>query len=306
MARPWESVLTLSIVHPMIFPECIGGTGPIADTVTTMALDDFFGGLEVTWIKDADERAKVRAIADESGLSLGFAAQPVLLLQSLSLNDLDANGRRKAVSAIKASIDEAAELGCSRLAVLAGPDPGDAERGRAVDHLVDSIGALCAYGQDRGVGITLETFDRDVDKKSLIGPSSLAAEFAARVREEHPDFGLMYDLSHMPLLDESVSQALSTLKDYLVHIHVGNCVKEPGREGFGDLHPRFGFPGGENDVPELVEFLGGLFEIGYLEYDRPGAKPWVGVEVKPQGSETSELVLAQTRRAWRNAWAQLP
>ena len=306
MARPWESVLTLSIVHPMIFPECIGGTGPIVDTVTKMALDDFFGGIEVTSIEDADERAKVREIAVESGLRLGFAAQPVLLLQHLSLNDLDADGRQKAVSAIKASIDEAAELGCARLAVLAGPDPGDAERGRALDYLVDSMGTLCAYGGDRGVGITLETFDRDLDKKSLIGPSDLAAEFAARVREEHPDFGLLYDLSHMPLLGETVSQALSTLKEYLVHIHVGNCVKEPGREAFGDLHPRFGFPGSENDVPELVEFLAGLFEVGYLEYDRAGAKPWVGAEVKPQGTETSELVLAQTRRTWRNAWAQLP
>jgi len=189
--------------------------------------------------------------------------------------------------------------------VLAGPDPGEAERERALDLLVDSIKELCRYGREKGIALTLETFDRDVDKKSLLGPSPLAAQFAARVREDYADFGLLYDLSHMPLLGETPGQALHTLRDYLVHIHVGNCVKVPGKEGYGDLHPRFGFPYSENDVPELVEFLEALFEIGYLDPHKE-EKPWVGIEVKPQPGESSELVLAHTKRTWREAWAKLP
>ena len=49
-----------------------------------------------------------------------------------------------------------------------------------------------------------------------------------------------------------------------MHIHVGNAVVEPNVPGYGDLHPRFGWPGGRNDVPELVEFIRALFKIGYL------------------------------------------
>ena len=304
-SQAWESVLTLSIVHFMAFPGCITGTGPISETLTQLALDDFFGAAEITFIKDPAERERVRGIAKQSGLKLGFGAQPALLLPKLSLNDLDDDGRKQAVSAIKACFDEAQEMGCKRVAVLTGPDPGDADRARALDLLADSVGALCAYGGDKGIGLTIETFDRDVDKKSLLGPSGLSAEFSARVREDHPEFGLMYDLSHMPLLNETARDALETLKDHLVHIHVGNCVKVPGREGYGDLHPRFGFPGSENDVPELTEFLSVLFEIGYLEAGNEMDKPWVGIEVKPMGDETSELVLAQTRRSWRSAWAHL-
>ena len=305
MAKPWESVLTLSVIHFMAYPECMGGTGPIAETLTKLALDPFFGGAEITWIKDPAVREEVRGIAKGSGLQLGFGAQPILLSQKLSLNDLDPAGRQAAVNAILAAIDEAAEMGCARLAVLAGPDPGSASRAKGIDLLVDSIGTLCRRGQDVGVDIALETFDREVDKKSLVGPSDLAAVFAARVRADHPSFGLMYDLSHMPLLDESASQALHTLKDHLVHMHVGNCVKIPGAPGYGDLHPRFGYPKGENDVPELTEFLGTLFEIGYLNAAAKGPKPWVGIEVKPMPGETSDLMLAQTKRTWRQAWAQL-
>lgn len=305
MAKSWESVLTMSIVHFMIFPDTIGGSGSIVETLTQLATDPFFGAAEITWIKDPTEREKVRSIAKQSGLRLGFGAQPVLLLQKLSLNDLDEEGRQKAISEIKKAIDEAYEMGCQRMAFLTGPDPGDTDRERALDLLADSLTTLCKYGDDKGIGLTLETFDRDVDKRSLIGPSDLAARFAARMRKDFSSFGLLYDLSHMPLLNETAKDALSTLKDYLVHIHVGNCVKVEGRDAYGDQHPRFGYPGSENDVPELVEFLKSLFEIGYLDYDKEGPKPWVGIEVKPQGDETSELVVAQTKRTWRQAWAQL-
>ena len=58
-------------------------------------------------------------------------------------------------------------------------------------------------------------FDRDIDKKCLIGPSEYAAAYAREVRRDYPAFGLMYDLSHQPLLHEQSTTALTLLKDYL-------------------------------------------------------------------------------------------
>lgn len=305
MQTPWEAYLTLSMVHGMAFPACANGEGPFIETITRLAADDFFGAIEVAWIKDPAVRRRVRAIAEQSRLKLGYAAQPTLLGARLSLNDLDDAGRARAVAAIEGAIDEAVELGCARVAFLAGPDPGDAQRERALDLLADSLFQLCAYGDERGIGLTLETFDRTVDKKSLIGPSDLAAQFAARIRARYPSFGLLYDLSHMPLLFENVASSLYVLKDHLMHIHVGNGVVQAGAPGYGDLHPRFGFPNSANDVPELTAFLKGLFDIGYLKEGAAGNKPWVGFEVKPFGAEDPDLILANTRRAWRQAWADL-
>ncbi|MCJ7708834.1 MAG: hypothetical protein MUO38_14610, partial [Anaerolineales bacterium] len=164
---------------------------------------------------------------------------------------------------------------------------------------------LCAYGREKGVALTCETFDRDVDKKALIGPSPLAAEYAAAVRGSFPEFGLMYDLSHQPLLSEHSEKALRELKDFLVHIHVGNCVTTPGAPGYGDMHPRFGWPGGSNDVDELVTFLKALFKVGYLAEGKKD-RPWVGFEVKPQtAEETSAQVIAGTKRVWQDAWSRV-
>jgi sugar phosphate isomerase/epimerase len=305
MDRHWSNYCTMSIVHFMAFPEIIGGEGPIVETVSKIAEDPFFGGIEIGWIKDPAVRAEVKAVIEQSHIKVAHGAQSALLIRRLNLNHLDDAERQKAVDQVKASIDEAAEVGAKRVAFLSGKDPGDADRPAAFDALVASVKALCAYAQDKGIGMTLETFDRTVDKKCLIGPSDYAAQFAEAVRQDYPDFGLLYDLSHQPLLFEESEPALTLLKDHLAHIHVGNGVVDPDTPGYGDLHPRFGWPGGCNDVPELVEFLRALFKIGYLDEGK-AERPWVGFEVKPQHEgETSEQIIVNTKRVWEDAWARV-
>jgi sugar phosphate isomerase/epimerase len=294
----------MSIVHFMAYPKTISGEAPIVDSVSKIAEDPFFGAIEVTWIKDPGERAATKAAIESSHIRVGYGAQPAVLMGKLNPNSLDEAERKRAVDELKARIDEAAEIGARRLAFLSGKDPGDKDRPAALKALVKSTKELCAYGRDRGIGLTCETFDRDIDKKALIGPSEFAAEYASQMRKDHPDFGLMYDLSHQPLLHEESDRALSLLKDYLVHIHIGNGVVEEGRPGYGDLHPRFGWPGGSNDVPEVIAFIRALVKVGYLK-EGQGERPWVGFEIKPQApGETPERVIAGAKRVWQEAWAR--
>ncbi len=303
MDKHWSNYCTMSIVHFMAYPAVFRGEGPLVETVSQITADPFFGAIEIGWIKDPSVRKAVRAAADCAHLQIGHAAQSALLIQKLNLNSLDEAARMCAVEQLYRSIDEAAEMGARRIAFLSGADPGDADRPRALEALAKSIRQAAAYGQTKGVALTLETFDRSIDKKALIGPSDLAAEFAAGIRADFPDFGLLYDLSHMPLLYETACEALSTLKEYLVHIHVGNCVLDPALPGYGDMHPRFGYPGGVNDVPQLAEFIRSLFACGYLAEGRE-ERPWIGFEVKPQSpEETPELVVAGAKRAWQAAWS---
>ena len=304
MDKHWSNYCTMSIVHFMAFPETIRGEGPLVETVSKIAADPFFGAIEIGWIKNPEDRQAVKRVIEAAHIKVGHGGQTALLLQKLNLNSLDEAERTRAVDQVYRSIDEAAEVGAERVAILSGPDPGDADRPRAFEALVKSIKEAAAYGQDKGIAITLETFDRTIDKKCLIGPSDYAATFSETIRQDYPSFGLMYDLSHMPLLYETPEYALGTLKDHLVHIHVGNGVRDEGVTGYGDLHPRFGWPGGCNDVGELTEFIRTLVKVGYLDENKP-VKPWVGFEVKPQfPGETSELIIAGTQRAWQEAWAR--
>jgi len=305
MDKHWNNYCTLSIVHFMAFPSTMGGEGPLVETVTKIAEDPFFGAIEIGWIKDPAVRAQVKKVVETAHLQVGHGGQSALLMQKLNLSNLDEAQRTRAVEQVYRSIDEAAEIGAKRLAFLSGADPGDADRPKGLAALVKSVKQACAYGKEKGVALTCETFDRTVDKKALIGPSDLAAEFCQTIRQDFADFGLMYDLSHMPLLNESSEYALTQLKDYLVHIHIGNCVLDPQLPGYGDMHPRFGWPGGINDVPQLTEFIRTLFRVGYLSENK-AVRPWIGFEVKPQTpDELPTLVIANAKRVWQDAWSRV-
>jgi sugar phosphate isomerase/epimerase len=304
MDKPWTNYCSMSIVHFMAFPQTSGGEGPLVETVTKIAEDPFFSAIEIGSIKDPDVRAQVKRVIETAHMQVAHAAGTALLAQNLNPNSLDERERKKAVDQLCRSIDEAAEVGARRVAFLSGVDPGDDKRPQALEALAATVKQAAAYGRTKGIALTLETFDRSVDKKCLIGPSPLAADFCKMIRKEYSDFGLLYDLSHMPLLQETPDVALGALKDHLVHIHIGNAVLEPSAPGYGDKHPRFGWPQGVNDTQQVTEFIQALFRAGYLAENK-SHRPWIGFEVKPQSSdEPSSLVIANAKRVWQDAWSR--
>jgi sugar phosphate isomerase/epimerase len=306
MDKSWDGICKVGIVQFMIYPAVMKGEGPVVETITKIATDEFFGAMEITHVADPEARKQVANIVATAHMAVGYGAQPVLLSRGLNLNHLEEVERMKAVETIIGCVDEAVELGIDKVAFLSGRDPGEADRERAFGLLVDSITRICEYAKGKGVSIILETFDYDIDKCALIGPAPLAARLAETVKARCDNFGLMYDLSHVPILHENALEALTILKPHLVHIHVGNAqYRTPGVESAGDQHPRFGLPGSENDVDELVDFLRALFKIGYLQENPTGNLPVVAFEVKPLKTESPEVVLANTKRVWKEAWARV-
>jgi len=291
----------------MIYPAAASGEGAFLETVARLAEDDFFSVLEVAGINDPAVQKTVRELAENAHISLTYAAQPALLGQKLDLNSANDAERSKAIGQVKSCIDEASGVGAERMSLVGGFDPGAARRVDATRLLVESLKQICAYGEQKRMPIMLETFDRDVEKKCLIGPAREAAALSRAIRKDYRDFGILYDMAHGPLLNEDPRSALAVLKNYLVHVHVGNCVKASGHPAYGDRHPRFGLEGGEHDVDDLTRFLRILFDIGYLgRKKRPdGRLPIVGFEIKPLPGERPETVIAGTKRVWRQAWARL-
>ncbi len=302
MRESLQSYMQVGIVHFMAYPECLKGEGPIYDTLTKIVEDDFFSAVEITWIKDPAERQRVKTLLASSHMTVGFGAQPALLTQKLNLNSFDPGDRKRAVDQVKACADEAAEVGAGAIAVLSGPDPGE-RRDEAMKLLIDSLRDLAGYARGKGLRLVLESFDAKYDKKCLIGPHKDALAVCKALRKDFPEFGIMVDLSHLPIQEESPKKAFGTLKKpNIAHIHIGNCVKRQGHPLYGDQHPRFGIPGGENDVPQVAEFLKELFEIGYLAR---GRRPVVAFEVKPAAGETSGAIIANAKRALVEAWAKV-
>jgi sugar phosphate isomerase/epimerase len=304
--------MDIGLVHFMAYP-VIKDDNPdlVIESVKALAQDDFWDIIEVRRSSHAGLHAQIKGICDQAGMKIGVGAQPGLLINKLSLNNLDEAGRQAAIDEVKAAIDASYEMGARICACLSGPRAdNDADNAKMMDLMVDSCIQLCKYsqskaGDDNLVWLSVEQFDTSVDKKSLIGSSAETVELAERVRKEVGNFGITIDLSHIPILFEDMRDLVTMTAPYVIHLHAGNAVAVEGMTAYGDAHPRFDFPGGTNGQAELQAYLEALIYAGVFQNEVPTEKMVFTFEVKPVGDESTELILAQTKRIFQRAWAAL-
>jgi sugar phosphate isomerase/epimerase len=306
----WAKLMDFGVVHPLIYLACRGGEGPILETLPTIINDSDFGAIEIAPIKNPEVRQKARDLLAQSQLQIVYLPVLPVLLERLEPGSADADLRKAALTRLRALIDEAVDFGCV-MAMVQGPlDPGPDQRAAATERLVEDMQALCDYAvaqsKKRLLHLTFENFDRDIEKKRLIGPTTEAAQLAEAVNRSN--FGLTIDLSHLPLLGETPAQALRTAGSHLIHAHIGNCVIDhPESVLYGDFHPRFGHPLGRNDLPEVIDYLQQLDAVQYWTRarERLGAQPILSMELRAvPGEESPEAVLANGKRTFMRAWAQ--
>ncbi|HEY5585228.1 MAG TPA: TIM barrel protein [Ruminiclostridium sp.] len=303
MIESIKKYMKVGLIHFMAYPTTIKGEGPIEETIKKIAVDDYFDAIEITWIKDEIVRKNVKNMLQSSHLTVAYGGQPRLLTTGMNINNLVEEKRLTAVGTLKSGIDEAYEMSAVGFAFLSGKYLEESKE-QSYQALVKSTKELCRYAKCKGdLKIALEVFDYDIDKKSIIGPVALAKRFAEEIRAEYDNFGLVVDLSHIPMIHETNEENLLPIKDYIIHAHMGNTViKDPGCEAYGDTHPRFGFPNSENDVDELVAYLKTLIKIGFISEEK---RPIVSFEVKPWGDEDSDIVIANAKRVLNLAWARV-
>ena len=269
------------------------------ESLKAICKDDFFDAIELKGYGDKNEEAK--KLLEQSHLKVCYSAQPRLLGGKLNPNDLDEEGRRKAEATLIEAVDEAEYLGAKGIAFLAGkwqPETKD----QAYAQLLKTTRAVCDYAAAKGMMVELEVFDYDMDKAALIGPAPYAAEFAADMRTTHSNFGLLVDLSHFPTTYETSRFVIRTLRPYITHFHFGNAVVVKGCDGYGDLHPRFGYPNSANDTPQLLDYLKVMKEEGFFDAENPYV---LSMEVTLRPGEDEDIVLANTKRVLNRAWALL-
>lgn len=275
-------------------------TAPL-DSLRAIAQDDFFDAVEVKGYGSAEANEQARQLLAQSHLTVCYGAQPRLLGPKLNPNALDEEARLAAEATLREAIDEAELLGAKGIAFLAGKwQPETKEENYA--QLLKTTRSLCDYAAAKGMQVELEVFDYDMDKAALIGPAPLAARFAADMRTTHSNFGLLVDLSHFPTTYETSRFVVRTLRPYITHFHFGNAVVKPGCDGYGDLHPRMGYPNSANDTAELLDYLRVLREEGFFNAEAPYV---LSMEVSPRPGEDEGIVLANTKRVLNRAWALL-
>ena len=307
----WVAMMDFGVVHPLAYLECREGGGPMLETLQTIVDDETFGAVEIAPIPDPVLRRQVRALLQQASLQVVYLPILPIIFSDLGVGSLDDARRRDALTRLRTLIDEAIEFDAP-LAMVTGPrDPGSALREAVVERLAEDFRELCDYADAHSgaqrLHLTFEHFDREVEKKRMVGPTVEAVALAEAVGRTN--FGLTVDQSHLSLLGETPAEAVHIAAPHLLHAHIANCVADnPAVPFYGDFHPRFGHPEGRNDVPEVAEFIRALQGADYFAQARKrlNTTPILSMESRPNqvDHESSATILANGKRTFLRAWAQ--
>ena len=300
MEKSMRRYMRVGTILHVSYKQLGSGEGPILECLKKIVTDPYFEVVEVAHMKDAEVRKAAADMIARGHMTSSYGGQGRMLGAGLNINDLNEEGRQKALASLKEGIDEAYEMGVEDFAFLAGRYEEETKE-ESFQALLKSTRELCEYAKSKGdMPVLCEVFDYDIAKKSLIGPVDMVKRYAETICAEYDNFGLMVDLSHIPMFHETIEESLLPVQQYIRHAHMGNTViKSPECPAYGDEHPRFGFPNSENDVEELAAYLRLLLKIGFLNEKK---RPIVSFEIKPFGEEDPEVCLANAKRTLDLAW----
>lgn len=305
MADKESSLGSLQLVPGItyhIFPEIAKDKARIGDSISAVLEDEFFGAVQIPPLLD---RGTVDLLARRirlSGITVVYGVGGTLARMGLNLHALERDARMAAVRQAQALIDEAYLLGASIIDLNPARDPGPEHREEAKSGFADSLKRLCEYAQERRDGapipISLENFDREVDKRYLLGPTTETLEVIREVKASAGNIGMTPDISHLMLLDEDPAESVALAGEDVLHAHLSNyIISDRSNPRYGDNHPPFWVKDGEVGVQEVARFLQALKNIGYLSgSDEHRRKPLVTFEIRPGGEEPPATVIAGSKR----------
>ena len=191
-----------------------------------------YDGVEIPLFDgDAEHYKKIKKELDNLGL--GCTAVTVVNADTNPISP-DASIRKAGLERIKWALDMTSVMGGdllagpyhSALGVFSGQPPTADERKRAIEVLTQAAD----HAQKVKVKIAIEYLNRfecyfltnAMDAKNL-------------VREiNHPYFGTMYDTFHANIEEKNISQAIASMEDTYVHVHISE--NDRGTPGSGHVH----------------------------------------------------------------------
>jgi sugar phosphate isomerase/epimerase len=303
MLRIGKAVFGAGVVHGAAY--VAHDHDPVA-TTERFLLDPRIQAVEGGWDLSPAAAEDLRCRFLWSGCDVVYTVGGFMRRQQIDPGAPTAEARRDAREKLMHLAETASGYGAAMLLLCTGPDKGPDRRAEAIAQFGETVEALCDQARrlrpERPMWITVEHFDRDLDQKRLLGPTSESAALLADIRKRHSNVGMTLDLSHLVQLGEDIDEAVAAAGDLLIHAHVANCGLDRAiTETFGDSHCRFGTEGGAVSLDDVVRFLRALVRNGYGARKVATSLPIVSVEMKTPQGETPELALASGLRILERA-----
>jgi sugar phosphate isomerase/epimerase len=301
MRKDIRNYARLGFVHHILYPDCTKDPEYHIETLLNLIQREDIETLDC-YIPYGDEiRKKVIDKIRKCGKEVVYDLH-TFPSRKISLGSLDPQEQGLSRIVIKDQINIAGAIGAKGLVFASGADIPD-NRGAAKSCFSDFCRWFCSELEQYGINALLEPFDRDIDKKFLLGPINECVDFLDSLSSEVKNIGIELDFAHLPLIGDDFQYSIYKTAHYLKRVHLGNCVlKNKKSPLYGDHHPPIGIEGGEIDVAELIVILKGLLEIGYIDKYRRGA---IVLEITPFPGKSLEYTIDDNIERLEKAWREV-
>jgi len=299
MKQDLRQYAQIGLVHHLLYPRCVSDPDYHVRTLEHFVRTFEFDTYECCVPYFHEGRERLIELLRSAGRRPIYAAH-LFPLRKISLGSTCPQEQAITRLAMANQIEAAVAIGVEGIVFTSGADAPDGRRAEAQDAFRDFCRWFCGELRLHGMTAMLEPFDRTKDKRFLYGPTGECVALIESLAGEVDNLAIELDIAHLPLMGESFREAIDTTAPHLRRVHLGNCVlKDPADPRYGDTHPPIGYPGGEIDVPQLVEALRRLLEVGYLAEGRAGD---VVLEVQPLAGRSPEETVADSLRKLHEAW----
>lgn len=216
----------------------------VMQVVQKIADIGYYRGFETGIINQPSIAKAIRTIAEENDLNVTQWLTFELLKDHLNLSSLDKELRETAIKRACELVHLAAECGASKVSLVSGSDPGDAQREEAKKGFSEALIRLGeVVRQYPNMLLQVEPLDRFAHKCQLIGPTDETVNWMLQLRLDCPNLYLAWDSAHVALNQEDFTESLTLAAPLISQLHLANAILDPHAQGYGDYHMKFGEPG---------------------------------------------------------------
>ena len=237
----------------------------------------FFQAIQTLDVPYPAERRAIGRMLAGRDIPYSYTLTRLLAEHKVNLSSLDPGERRRAVTLVRNSFDDALEAGTHIVAFIPGARPAEPlRRAEALDALARSLEELAEAARAvPGLVLLLEPLDYEAHKRNTLGTTAEAVALCERLAARQLALSLCLDTSQLILNEEDPVAAARQAAAFTPEFHFCNPVLDRTSPFYGDQHPPFG-PPGVVDVDRVAAIMAGLWRIGYLG---PSTRPRVFAEV---------------------------
>ncbi len=302
MKQDLREYAKVGLAQFMLWPQCVQDGKVLADSLESIVRRMDIEMFDCCLPFGDEARAQLIPLVRDCGKHVHCAVH-LFPLDKISLGSTADNEKGLIRLAMIDQLDVLAAVHPVAATFASGLDPGDVERPAAQRAFDEFCRWFCGELAERNINALLEPFDRAFDRKFLYGPTSETVELIESLAPGVQNLSIQLDIAHVRLQGETFEHAIRASAPHLGHVHLGNCVKRDRLDPyFGDRHPPIGYPGGEIDVPELIEVLRLLLDVGYLQRDHRNS---LAIEARPLSPDGVEHTIQDQFRRVEEAWRRV-